>query len=159
MERKAVLYGNNIVFIVIMYKYWSYFLVIVIAALWLPPDWCFFQSLHSRDPHFYLCCQPGQFLAGAYHSHYPHHPLCHLHSLPHGHHPVHSRPVCSGSRVGQPRPAHPAEGPAEHPGHHERACQRPGRWERSIRLKSAWRHEINLTTRQKRTLGFLLIHI
>lgn len=117
--------------ILIIHKYWFHFLVILIAASFLMFS---SQSVHSRDPHFHLCCQPGQFLAGAHHSH---HPVCHFHSLPHGHHPLHPRPVLSGRRLGQPRPAHPAEGPAEHPGHYERALQRPGRWD--IFVFPVWR--------------------
>lgn len=134
-----------------MHKYWLHFLVILIAASFpMFP----LQSVHSCDPHFHLCCQPGQFLAGAYHSH---HPLCHFHSLPHGHHPLHPRPVLSGSRLGQPRPAHPAEGPAEHPGHHERALQRPGRWEHSLELTR--RQNINHARKTGSFLGFLRDHM
>lgn len=111
-----------------------------------------FQSVHGRDPHFHLCCQPGQFLAGADHSH---HPLCHFHSLPHGHHPLHPRPVLSGRGVSQPRPAHPAEGPAEHPGHHERALQRPGRWGPRIQLRRRPKF-IHLNTLEKVKRAFFL---
>lgn len=137
IKQRATLYRNSIVFILIMHKYWLHFLVILIAASFLMFP---LQSVHGCDPHFHLCCQPGQFLAGAYHSH---HPLCHFHSLPHGHHPLHPRPVLSGSGLSQPRPAHPAEGPAEHPGHHERALQRPGRWEPNLELTRRQNKNIN----------------